>query len=456
MPSPFSAVHRRSLHFLLLIPLLAILWLAGGASRADVLGQPLVRGASWFSLIVLLALTDRRDLKPTSLAVLAFIVLAALLALAQLIPLPPALWEMLPGRAPFMEAARLNVQPQPWRPWSLVPGATMNAAESLVVPLVIWMLISGLEEREQQWLPGLVLLLVASSAFLGLLQFTGVTINNSFINGTPGQVSGVFANRNHFALFQAMGCLLASVWGFMGKHGSHWRLPASWGLILLFLLTILATGSRAGLGLGVTALFLGLLMSHEPIRRSLARYPRWVFPVLIASLFLMIGTFVMLSVLADRAISINRLFAIDQGQDMRTRGLPTVLAIIRTHFPFGSGLGSFDAMFRMHEPFELLKRTYFNHAHNDFLEVALDTGLAGSLLLATAIGWWAKGSVRAWRADGSDKRHALPRLGSAILFLVIVASIFDYPARTPTIMAMVVIAAGWLSADIGRAVRGTA
>src|SRR3546814_14127035 len=75
------------------------------------------------------------------------------------------------------------------------------------------------------------------------------------------------------------------------------------------------------------------------------------------------------------------------------------------------------------EPFRLLKPTYFNHAHNDFLEVVLDGGLPAALLLLVAIGWYAIASIRAWRARG---RHSvLPKLGSSILLLVFVATAFD-------------------------------
>jgi O-antigen ligase len=147
-------------------------------------------------------------------------------------------------------------------------------------------------------------------------------------------------------------------------------------------------------------------------------------------------------------VSINRLFANDPGQDMRSRGLPTVLSMITDYFPFGSGLGGFDPIFRIHEPFELLKPTYFNHAHNDFLEIAIDAGLPGLALLLAALCWWGWASVRAWRT-GSGSDAMLARLGSAMLLLVLLASIFDYPARTPAIMSLVAIAGVWLSGCSG-------
>jgi O-antigen ligase len=122
--------------------------------------------------------------------------------------------------------------------------------------------------------------------------------------------------------------------------------------------------------------------------------------------------------------------------------------MVQLYFPFGSGAGAFDPVYRIHERNELLSFSYLNHAHNDLLEVVLDAGLLGLLLLLAAIAWWLWKSLRAWRSASAD--NLLPRLGSIILFLTLVASIPDYPARTPMIMAVVVIAAVWLNGSFIR------
>src|SRR3546814_13372301 len=114
-----------------------------------------------------------------------------------------------------------------------------------------------------------------------------------------------------------------------------------------------------------------------------------------------------------RSESVRRAFEIDPGQDMRARGLPTVLSMIAAYFPAGAGFGGFDPIFRLHEPFRLLKPTYFNHAHNDFLEVVLDGGLPAALLLLVAIGWYAIASIRAWRASGRDRKSGVEGKGVA-------------------------------------------
>lgn len=449
MADATTRLMRPSLSFALLAGFLSMVLLSGGASRADAFGQVVVRVVAWALLLVAVLFgrrPRREDVGPTALLLGA----ALLLVLLQLIPLPPAIWQALPGRGIFAEAASAGGRPQPWRPWSIVPGATVNAASSLVVPITTLVLMAGLAPEEQPRVPGLLLCLIGVSALIGLLQFSGAQLDNPLVNDTPGEVSGLFANRNHFALFTAIGCLLAPAWAFQEGRAPHWRGPLAPALVLVFALIVLASGSRAGIILAVLGSGVGMLLAWKGIGRSLRRYPRWVFTALLAGGAALVATTVLISIAAGRAVSISRALAIDPGQDMRSRGLPTVWGMIREYFPMGSGLGGFDPIFRLHEPFGLLKLTFFNHAHNDFLELALDAGLPGLLLLAVALAWWGWAGLKAWRSGDAAGRF-LPRLGSTILLLILIASAFDYPARTPMIMAVAVVAALWLD-DRGRAV----
>jgi O-antigen ligase len=429
-----------SLSSVLLLAMLATLWIAGGGSRADVSGQVIVRTVAVLALVAAI-LFGRMPERHGVLPVAGLLLAAAALPLVQLVPLSPGLWQALPGRALFVEAATVTGQPQPWRPLAIVPAGTLNAAASLLIPAAVLLLLAQLREDERAWLPGVLLAVITASTVAGLLQFSGMGSNNPLINDSVGQVSGTFANRNHLALFLALGCLLAPVWAFRGGRRPGWRAPVALALVLLFALVILATGSRAGLVLGALGLAAGPLLVRAEIARALRRYPRWVVPALGAAILAVVIALILMSVAADRAVSINRALAVDPGQDMRGRALPTVLSMIAIYFPAGAGLGGFDPLFRIHEPFALLKTTYFNHAHNDWLEVVLDGGLLGLLLLLAAVAWWAWASVRAWRTAGAT----LARLGSVMLLLVMLASLFDYPARTPMMMATMVIAALWLA-----------
>lgn len=420
----------------LLAALFLILWLAGGASRENVAGQIVTRAASWIAILAAVLVARGPRIAKAKGATL-FLFAAILLCVVQLVPLPPSVWHALPGRAAF--ANPLISSPDLWRPLSLVPGATVNALFSLVTPLAVLVLATSMREDQKRFTPVVVLAVIGLALLVGLFQLTGAQLINPLVNGTAGAVDGMIANRNHFALFVAIGLLIAPVWGVEAGIASRVRAPIALGLIPLFVLTILASGSRAGIALGGVALLLGLTIARRGVKSALRHYPRWTLPAIGIGIITLISIFVLASVATDRAVSLNRLVELDTSEDMRTRSLPIVLVIIRTYFPFGSGLGSFDPIFRIHEPFGLLKPTYFNHAHNDFLEIVLTAGLPGLLLLVTAISWWLWRSIGAWRADA-----VLPKLGSATLLLIMLASIVDYPARAPIIMAMTTIAAIWL------------
>jgi O-antigen ligase len=120
--------------------------------------------------------------------------------------------------------------------------------------------------------------------------------------------------------------------------------------------------------------------------------------------------------------------------------------MIQTFFPVGTGFGSFESAYRGFEPFQNLAPMYMNQAHNDWLQIILEGGLAGLFLLAVFVGWWGRTAIRVWRNGGGERDFRLARLGSVLLLLVMIASITDYPARTPLIMVIVVQSAIWMLA----------
>lgn len=432
-----------SLPFILISIHMLLLVVAGGSARADVTGQIIVRASATCFIILALLLGSRpRFAESSPLWIILFACIA--LPVVQLIPLPPTLWEGLPGRALLSQAAIVVGEPQPWRPISMVPGATINAVNSLIVPLATMLLLAQLSSDEHRRMPTMVLSIIAVQSVIGLAQFTGLGIVFPFGDNGPPDVNGTFTNRNHFALLLAIGCVLAPAWAFMSSRQERWRRPLALGLFVLFVLLILASGSRAGLVLGGLSSILGMVIAWHGISRALARYPKWIARAAVGTVLTTVVALGLISTSANRAISINRLLTTDAKQDLRGRALPTVMTMAKTYFPAGAGYGSFDPVFRIHEPFALLSPEYFNHAHNDFLEVVQDGGAAGALLLAGALLWWTLTTIGVWK-NGSVAGKALSRTGSAIVLLILVASLTDYPARTPLVMAILTVAAFWMT-----------
>ncbi|QPQ54419.1 O-antigen ligase family protein [Allosphingosinicella flava] len=427
-----------SLSLTLLIALLAGLWIAGGASRPDVFAQVVVRGIAWFLLLVAIIFV-RRSFPAEAMPVIIILAAALAMILLQLVPLPPEVWLALPGRTVFADAAEFSRQGQPWRPLSIVPDATINSASSLVVPIAVLLFAANVTRAERRLMPAIILFLVFGHAFVGFLQFSGIDFKFRLINDVGG-VSGLFANRNHFALLMSIGCLVAPVWAFQDSAKIGFRSPIAVALILLCILIILGSGSRSGLMLGLVGAMLGFIIIRSSVRRILKPAPRWVIPALMAGILALVATFVLVSIAADRAASVDRVVALSAEEEVRFNVLPVIWDVALHYFPAGAGHGSFDSIYRLHEPYTYLKSTYLNHAHNDFLEVVLEGGVGGLLVLTGALAWWGLASIRVWRAPSSSEIR-LGRFGAALLLLILIASAIDYPARTPLIMAVAVLGA---------------
>lgn len=427
---------------LLMLVLLLASWVAGGASRANAPGQLVMRVTAISILIILSARRRTWTIDGVKMP-LAIVAGAALIAMYQLVPLPPALWLSLPGHAPF--AAAIPGNDQPWRPLNLTPDAGWNALLSLVVPLAMVAILAVLDRGWDMVVVRTLLATVVVAALVGSLQLSGVTFDNPFINETVGEAAGIFANRNHQALLLACGLPLAGVWAFrQGRRLERERMAVALGLTVWFLFLVLLTGSRAGLVLAAAGLLAMGLLATPHLRRL---RPRWVLPTLCGAVALSVVAIVAIGLNSGKALSLQRMLASPDERDIRSTALPLLRELVTRFFPLGSGMGSFDPMFRIVEPKALLAPTYFNHAHNDALEVVIEGGLPAAALMGFVLFCWGRLLFAAWR----DLRggRGITFAGWAVLSLVLASSLVDYPMRTPTIMLVSVIAL-WLATNIGQ------
>ncbi len=145
---------------------------------------------------------------------------------------------------------------------------------------------------------------------------------------------------------------------------------------LLLLPIILITGSRAGLVVAFAAIAaIPLILPRERLQEALPRgapqvRKRIVWATVGSVALVLVG----LSVWFGRGLALERLFGDEIQLDSRLRIAPTVIASILAHLPWGTGMGSFERVYQIHEPDELLSPEYMNHAHNDWLELALTGG----------------------------------------------------------------------------------
>jgi O-antigen ligase len=438
-----------------LVAFLILTFLTGGASRADVQSLIILRPAAViFCGIGLWSLKWEHVKAYRFLFGMAAAIFA--LVLIHLIPLPPSIWGALPGREIISEIDKVAELGTVWRPISMVPSSTWNAFYSLFVPLAVLLLGAQLSREERfkllPWVLGLGLL----SGFWGILQVVGDPQGPLYLYNVTnnGAAVGLFSNRNHQAI------LLASLFPMLAVYASTsarseeqlglrlW-LASGAGVVLVPLL--LVTGSRAGLILGVVGLLSIPLVYRKPTsltpkKRKTRRFdPRHA---LAAFGVLCLGA---LTIIMSRAEAFQRLFAAGQGEDERFKVWVPIAQMAWKYFPFGSGIGSFIEVYQIDEPYELLSPEYYNHAHNDWLEVYLTGGLPALALLGLAVFAWSQTGRKSIRVPLWEGRAvAFARLGALTMLILALGSIGDYPLRAPSLACVFVVAALWLAGDSGR------
>jgi O-antigen ligase len=379
-----------------------------------------------------------------------------LVPLVQTIPLPPEVWTKLPGRQAEIEALELTGQGLPWMPISLSPQATLLSALSLVVPIAIFLATAllGLEERR---LLSVVLLVVGLlSVFLGLSQVAqGPSSPLRFFDiSNPTEAVGFFANRNHFAALLYSLTLLAAAWAVdaaLAREGAPRKrydtatviaLVASFTILVVLVTAQIMARSRAGLGLAIVALLGAFALAFAGRRHASG--------VTMAKFLAGVLVFTAMFATQFALFRVMERFTADPLQDARIPFARTTIEAARDYMPFGSGMGTFVPVYALFEkPHDVLTNTFANRAHNDVLELWLESGAAGLALMTVFVAWFLMRAFALWRRSPYGVREidaALPRAATLVVGLLIAHSCVDYPLRTGAMMAIFAFACALLIA----------
>jgi O-antigen ligase len=438
--------------------LLLALFLGGGqGSRAEDLLA--LAGLGLIAAAVYRASTDGLDPRRRRWILLLPLALVAL-PLLQLVPLPPAVWTHLPGRAALVADLQAAGVTPGWAPLSLDARATERVLYSLLVPIGLFMAAAVLRHGDRRRLVHVVLGFAGFSAFLGLWQLMqGPDSRLYFWEITNrGSAVGFFANRNHLASLLAVGLpltmgLLADRLRQRGGGGARdlrlWLLSA---LIVVLAVGVTATVSRAGFALLMLSLVAGAVVLWRSRQRGEARGARIWVRLAAGVAALLILQFTLYALLL-------RLQA-DPLDDYRFSITPNTLAAAAPARGTGFGFGSFVQAYDEVGDVAADMTPYVNHAHNDYAEVWLEGGLPALLLGALGLAWVVRGLWRQLRALRAGHDPPWPERGlvlGATLGLVLLGlhSAVDYPLRTLTLASVAALLAS-IALGAWRAARAAA
>lgn len=425
---------------------LLALALLGGSSRPDPVQNALLRPL--MALLLIPALYQLRFVDFKRMGMLAALLgLTLLWMVVQLAPLPPVLWQSLPDRAVIAQIDQLTGNEGVWRPLSFTPFRGLNAVLGMLVPITALLLASSLKLSSRAILLSVICIGLLDAAF-GLLQVVGGPRSPLYLFAisSRGAPAGIFANENHSAVFSALSLLAIAraIFEPPGPREPGWLKFLLAPAFLFVLFAVMVTGSRAGFAATLVALTAAGLMAFikSPAKASdrvmSAKANRRadrgnLLPVLFAGV---IGVVMIAFLWLQRTPALEDLFQRSSFEDLRWSLWPILRTMAEQHWLFGTGFGSFEAVYHAYEPTELLLPLYVNHAHNDWAQLIIEGGAPAILLLATGLAWLAKSLWQITKT--SSEPLGLLIFWLASIAIISAASIVDYPLRTPIFQGVVV------------------
>ena len=365
----------------------------------------------------------------------------SLLLFLQIIPLPPSIWQALPGRENLSEIARLAGQQDNWRSWSIDPQTTFRAWLSLIVPFAVLLAVMRLNNLQIKWLVALVIIMAAVNLLVGVMQITsGGQSFYAYKNSHMGLPLGFFANRNHIALYLLIALVLSSslltapktLWA---KSENHARLSSNAiiGIMaagIAFSFGILATNSRTVIALLVPAILFLIYLAIPSKHRKFAFIGSVAGTAIIAAMFVFLAR-------TRQSGIVNQLFErFGQDEDHRFEFWPDSLNALWAYFPFGTGMATFEAAFKPHESLEIVGTHFVNSAHNEYIEIGVESGIFGLILVAVFLLWLGRRIISIVSSKIANREQWIAIHAAFCMVLVSLHSLIDYPTRRLAMMAV--------------------
>jgi O-antigen ligase len=403
--------------------------LLGGASAAGYTANLALQLIAIGILVWAFSAPTYDQVSPGERGLLFLLAAAGAILAIQFVPLPSVIWDMLGQRAEIASmASQIGAAPT-IKMVSLIPHQTLSSAVWLLPALAVALFMLRLRHYRRKLIPWTILAVTVLSIIMGALQVTGGSDGPWYLYDVtnPGSPVGFFANSNHQTtlLLISLPFLAAAVSQLLRKNSlpraGVW-IGGSVGLLLL-LIGIVMNGSLAGyfLALPVLAASILILVPAASFRR-----------LSVAFLGVMSLTGIVLNLATDEGGQL-----LTQSSNLSPEGREAIFAntwrAAQDFMPLGSGIGSFQDIYPLYENPAEATLTFINNAHNDYLQLFLETGLLGALLVALFLLWWIRQATRIWSAVSLD-----PVAGAAVVATaaVLVHSLVDYPLRTAAISSL--------------------
>ncbi|TIO30903.1 O-antigen ligase family protein [Mesorhizobium sp.] len=371
--------------------------LIGGGTASGLYTDTLIEVAAIISAAAVFSQTSGQRIPRSVLWLLIF---AVALVILQIVPLPAAIFNGL--RPELLLADPWPVGETRFRFVSVGVGRTIECLLYLVGSAAFFLSVLRLRTEQVHALLPFFFMGVVCNGLAGAIQYS--LSDDIAIEGLlPFTINaGLFANQNHFAALLFVSIPFVVYYGLFRGY----LLSGSLGLVTLLLL-LLAAGSRAGvlIGLAITVLSIVFLSARSR-----------------ASGLSILAIFIGLSVYTIGAWTKIDAEAVDpdfgRGEFART-----TIDGIKENLATGVGFGNFQKAYQIYEKEEMIFAQYVNHAHNDYLELALEGGVIAVLLMVFYF-------LLLFTALARVRRDPLQKAAFLSVSFLLIHSLVDYPLRT--------------------------
>lgn len=322
-----------------------------------------------------------------------------------------------------------------------------------VAAIVFFIALHNLHGQDTtQWVVHLLAAFGCLIAGYAIIQLAGQSQKVLWLVQPPNyfkRAGGTFVNPNHLAAFLGLLLPLSLAQVLVGRGKPVVKVLHGYAALVM-LGGVAVTMSRGG-WLAVGAGLLGLLGWVAWRRRELR------LPVIVLAALLAVGGGIFLTKsrkAADRIENVARNDTPDAGQGRQWIWKPA-LAMWADHRALGVGPAHFDVRFPEYRPPEI--QTNPGWVHNEYLNLLVDYGLAGTLLAGAALGvfiWGLARSVKYVERGASDlgsrgsNRTAFFLGGIVGLATLAVHCLVDFNLHIPAIALVAAVVAGLLASNI--------
>jgi len=394
-----------------------------------------------------------------------FFVLVISLIVIQLVPLPPFIVKLV---SPHTFEIKKNVyelssvpgdSANAWMNLSLYNFATYNELTKLLTYAALYFMIIN-TVRDRKRIKILIYVLIIMGLFQVLYGVAQTYSSSQKIwwwtnNYGRGWVTGTYINRNHLAGFLemviplCMGFMIANLkrkkpkviknWVSSGEERSKIILLFSMGLPLG--LGLLLTGSRGGIiSFGICMFFMALLFLFKSGYRKYG-----IVAICLCLLILGYGLRVGIEKTVKRFEHLGNLYD-------RFEVAKSVIPMIRDFPILGIGCGNFVHTYPGYALSRYSGRVSLGHAHNDWVEMTAELGMAGSCLVLLALVVYLAKIIKLWLWRGDTFAVGIGAGVIAGVVSISIHSFFDFNMHIPAnpMALSSILAIGFLSMHIER------